>query len=73
MEFRPFGRDLQGETIQDVRGITVRTNLEYLETLVTCKYGDEAAPAALEKLVGLLNERIHDRTYHLTVAFLQNH
>ena len=72
MEFRPFGRDHQGETIQDVSGITVRANLEYLETLVTRKYGADAAPAALEKLVMLLNERITDCTYHVTVDFLKN-
>jgi len=72
MEFRPFGKDLQGVTIQNVSGITVRANLEYLETLVTCKSGPEAAQAALEKLVGLLNKRIPDRTYHVTVDFLKN-
>jgi signal transduction histidine kinase len=72
MEFRPFGKDRQGATIQNVSGITVRANLEYLETLVTCKYGPESAQAALEKLVGLLNERIPDRTYHVTVDFLKN-
>jgi len=72
MEFRPFGRDHQGGTIQDVSGITVRANLEYLETLVTRKYGVEAAQGALEKLVALLNERIPDRTYHVTVDFLKN-
>ena len=72
MEFRPFGKDHQGTTIQNVSGITVRANLEYLETLVTRKYGPEAAQAALEKLVRLLNERIPDRTYHVTVDFLKN-
>ena len=72
MEFRPFGRDHQGGIIQNVSGITVRANLEYLETLVTRKYGGEAAQAALEKLVVLLNERIPDQTYHVTVDFLKN-
>ena len=72
MEFRPFGRNLKGETIQDVSGITVQANLEYLETLITRKYGSEAASAALEKLVLLLNTRIPDRTYHVTVDFLKN-
>lgn len=72
MEFRPFGRNLEGGTIQDVSGITVRANLEYLETLVTRKHGIEAAQAALEKLVVLLNERIPIRTYHVTVDFLKN-
>jgi hypothetical protein len=72
MDFRPFGRNLEGRTIQDVSGITVRANLEYLETLVTRKYGIEAAQAALKQLVVLLNERIPDRTYHVTVDFLKN-
>jgi signal transduction histidine kinase len=72
MEFRPFGKDLQGATIQDVSGITVRANLEYLETVVTRRHGADAAKAALEKLVSLLNERIPDRTYHVTVDFLKN-
>jgi len=72
MEFRPFGRARDGATIQDVSGITVRANLEYLEAVVTQKHGAEAAQAALEKLVLLLNERIHDRTYHVTVDFLKN-
>ncbi len=72
MEFRPFGRDSKGHTIQDVSGITVRANLEYLETLVTRQHGVEAAPAALDKLIILLNERIPDRTYHVTVDFLKN-
>ncbi len=72
MEVRPFGRDHQGGTIQDVSGITVRANLEYLESLVTRKSGVEAAQASLEKLVKMLNERISDRTYHVTVDFLKN-
>ena len=72
MEFRPFGRNRQGKTIQDVSGITVRANLEYLELLVTRKHGVEAAQTAVEKLVLLLNERIPDRTYHVTVDFLKN-
>ena len=72
MEFRPFGKDLQGATIRDVSGITVRANLEYLEAVVTQRHGPDAAKAALEKLVSLLNERIPDRTYHVSVDFLKN-
>lgn len=72
MEFRPFGKDLQGETIQDVSGITVRANLEYLEDVITRRQGPEAAKTALDNLVALLNERIPDRTYHVTVDFLKN-
>ncbi|MEJ2231051.1 MAG: ATP-binding protein [Nitrospirales bacterium] len=72
MEFRPFGKDLQGATIQDVSGITVRANLEYLEDVITRRKGPEAAKTALDNLVSLLNERIPDRAYHVTVDFLKN-
>jgi signal transduction histidine kinase len=72
MEFRPFGKDLQGATIQDVSGITVRANLEYLEDVITRRQGSEAAQTAIDNLVALLNERIPDRTYHVTVDFLKN-
>jgi len=72
MEFRPFGKDPQGATIQNVSGIAARANLEYLEDIITRKQGHEAAQAALERLVTLLNERIPDRTYHVTVPFLKN-
>ncbi len=72
MEIRPFGKDLQGATIQDVSGITVRANLEYLEDVITRRQGSEAAQKALDTLVALLNERIPDRTYHVTVDFLKN-
>ncbi|PJA78151.1 MAG: hypothetical protein CO149_05595 [Nitrospirae bacterium CG_4_9_14_3_um_filter_51_5] len=73
MEFRPFGKDLQGATIQDVSGIAIRANLEYLEDSIKDRQGSEAAGAALDTLVALLNERIPDRTYHVTVDFLKNH
>lgn len=72
MEFRPFGKDHQGATIQDASGITVRANLEYLESIVAQKHGADAASASLDKLVILLNERIPDPTYHVTVDFLKN-
>ncbi|WP_447964226.1 ATP-binding protein [Nitrospira sp. Ecomares 2.1] len=73
MEFRPFGKDTQGATIQDVSGIAIRANLEYLEEAIKQRQGPEAAEAALGTLVALLNERIPDRTYHVTVDFLKNH
>ena len=41
MEFRPFGKEVNGERIQDVSGITVRANLEYLEDMVTQSFMDE--------------------------------
>ncbi len=72
MEFRPFGKDLQGQTIQDVSGITVRANMEYLEELVTRTQGAEAVEQTLEQLVDLLNHRIPDRTYHVNIDFLKN-
>jgi signal transduction histidine kinase len=72
MEFRPFGKDLHGATIQDVSGITVRANLEYLEDIIRRRHGSEAAEAALHTLVTLLNQRIPDQTYHVTVDFLKN-
>ena len=49
MEFRPFGKDLQGATIQDVSGITVRANLEYLETVVTRKHGVRRSQSRIGK------------------------
>lgn len=73
MEFRPFGKDTQGATIQDVSGIAIRANLEYLEEAIKQRQGPEAAEAALSTLVALLNERIPDRTYHVTVDLLKNH
>lgn len=72
MQFRPFGRDSQGRTIQDVSGITVRANLEYLEDLVSRDQGREAGRRALDRLVTLLNERIPDKHYHVTLDFLKN-
>lgn len=73
MEFRPFGKDPHGATIQDVSGIAIRANLEYLEEAIRQRQGPEAAEEALSTLVALLNERIPDRTYHVTVDFLKNH
>jgi signal transduction histidine kinase len=72
MQFRPFGRDSQGRTIQDVSGITVRANLEYLEDLVSRDQGREAGRQTLDRLVTLLNERIPDKHYHVTLDFLKN-
>ena len=72
MVFRPFGRDHHNARIQDASGITVQANLEYLEKVVTQRHGTNAATAALEKLVLLLNERIPDQTYHVTIDFLKN-
>ncbi|MGE0474621.1 MAG: ATP-binding protein [Nitrospirales bacterium] len=72
LAYRPFGKDAQGNTIQDVSGITVRANLEYLEDLIARQEGPEAAEQALSRLVTLLNERIPDPSYHVTLDFLKN-
>lgn len=72
MAYHPFGTDAQGHTIQDVTGITVRANLEYLEDLISRKEGPEAAQQTLAKLVTLLNDRIPDASYHVTLDFLKN-
>lgn len=72
MAYRPFGKDAQGHTIQDVSGITVRANLEFLEDLIARQEGPEAARQALSRLVTLLNERIPDSSYHVTLEFLRN-
>ena len=72
MAYRPFGKDAHGHTIQDVSGITVRANLEFLEDLIARQEGPEAAREALSRLVTLLNERIPDPSYHVTLEFLRN-
>ena len=72
MEFRPFGKEANGERIQDVSGIIVRANLEYLEDVVTQRHGQKAGEQAIQDLVKLLNERIPDHTLHVTPEFLKN-
>jgi signal transduction histidine kinase len=72
MEFRPFGTNPNGEKIRDVSGVAVRANMEYLEEVVTRARGAQAGKHAVETLVRLLNERIPDRAYHVTIPFLMN-
>ena len=72
MEFRPFGQELDGERIQDVSGMTVRANLEYLKDLVTRSRGREAGDSVIGELVDLLNARIPDPAFHVTSEFLKN-
>ena len=72
IEFRPFGKEANGERIQDVSGITVRANLEYLEDVVTHRSGQEAGQKAIQDLVTLLNKRIPDQAFHVTSDFLKN-
>ena len=71
MEFRPFGVDDRGESIQDFAGMVIKDNVEYLEECVRKTRGDEA-DHVVEDLARLLNERIRDSAYHVTPAFLKN-
>lgn len=72
MEFRPFGREQNGQMIRDVSGISVRAHLEYLQEVVSQARGPRAGEAVLDKLVELVNERIPDPAYHVTLEFLNN-
>ena len=72
MEFRPFGHELNGERIQDVSGVIVRANLDYLQDLVTRSRGQEAGTAIVEELVDRLNASIPDTTFHVSAQFLKS-
>ena len=72
MEFRPFGKNVNGELIQDVIGVSVRANLEFLEETVTQHKGRAAGERVVTDLVNLLNERIPDRAFHVSPEFLKN-
>ena len=72
MEFQPFGRKPDGSWIRDLSGVVTRAHLEYLEDLMSRKYGENAGRLAVEQFVKLLNERIPDRAYHVTESFLRN-
>ncbi len=72
MECRPFGVDAEGRKIRDASGVTVLANVEYLEDLIGKARGPEAGRDAVEELCRRLNERIGDRAYHVTPAFLRN-
>ncbi len=72
MEFRPFGRELDGARIQDVSGVIVRANIDYLEDLITRSRGSEAGASVIQELVDLLNARILDQAYHVTSESLKN-
>ena len=72
MEFRPFGKDPSGTTIRDMSGVSIRSNVEYLEESVARTRGVEAGKHIVEELVNLLNGRIPDRAYHITSKFLRN-
>ncbi len=72
MDHRPFGMDASGKMIRDASGIKIRAYVDYLEDVVASKKGPDAGARALDELARLLNERIHDPTYHVTPAFLKN-
>ena len=72
MEFRPFGMDEKGEKIRDVTGIKVNAYVTHLDETMSKKENPEAGRRAVDELCSLLNERIPDRTYHVTPSFLRN-
>jgi signal transduction histidine kinase/class 3 adenylate cyclase len=72
MEFRPFGKDEDGHVIRDMAGVSIRSNVEYLEECVAHARGPVAGTRAVEDLVRLLNERIPDWAYHVTAERLRN-
>ncbi|MBA5867430.1 MAG: GAF domain-containing protein [Nitrospira sp. CR1.3] len=72
MKFRPFGTDVDGTAIRDMTGVSIRSNVEFLEEFVSKHYGSEAGKHAVDDLVSRLNERIQDRAYHVTAKFLKN-
>lgn len=72
MEFRPFGKDPKGRKIQDVSGLTIRANVEYLQECVAHEKGPHAGAESVQQLVTLLNERIADPAFHVSSDFLKN-
>ena len=72
MEFRPFGRDQNGDKIRDISGTIVKANVENLEACVSRNGDPQAAARATQELCRLLNERLHDSEYHVTPKFLNN-
>ncbi|HSQ49904.1 MAG TPA: ATP-binding protein, partial [Nitrospiraceae bacterium] len=72
MEFRPFGLDVQGHTIRDLSGMSIRAIVVYLEKFLARERGAVAGRQAVEELCVLLNQRIKDPVYHVTPDFLKN-
>jgi signal transduction histidine kinase/ActR/RegA family two-component response regulator len=72
MEFRPFGLDVQGQTIRDLSGMSIRAIVVYLEKFLSLERGAVAGGQAVEELCRLLNQRIKDPVYHVTPVFLKN-
>jgi signal transduction histidine kinase/predicted hydrocarbon binding protein/uncharacterized protein (DUF2267 family) len=72
MEFQPFGKERDGIAIRDLSGIVIRASVEELEEVVGRPRGGHAGQHIVDELVRLLNERISDKAYHVTVEFLKN-
>ncbi|MCC2642892.1 MAG: protein of unknown function, putative Histidine kinase [Nitrospira sp.] len=72
MEFRPFGLDDRGEKICDISGVIVQSNVDYLCDHLSRVAGPSAAGQAMDRLCELLNDRLPDRTYHVSPDFLRN-
>ncbi len=72
MFFQPFGRDQDGKPICDMYGVSIQSNVEYLEESVDRIEGPGAGKRRVEELVGLLNERIRNPAHHVTSKFLKN-
>jgi signal transduction histidine kinase len=72
MKFRPFGTDVDGTVIRDMTGVSIRSNVEFLEESIAKHHGSEAGKRAIDDLVNRLNDRIPDRAYHVTARFLKN-
>ena len=72
MEFRPFGNQPSGEPIQDVSGITVKANVDFLAEVAARSGGPDAGKVVFQELVERLNARIPDPAYHVTPEFHRN-
>ena len=72
MEFRPFGLDDRGEKICDISGVIVQSNVDYMCDHLSRTAGPAAAAQTLDRLCELLNNRLPDRTYHVSPDFLRN-
>ena len=72
MAYRPFGKEENGEKIQDVSGISVRAMVTFLEEYITQRDGAQAGKEAVQKACELLNGRISEPAYHVTPKFLLN-
>ena len=72
IQYRPFGKEENGELIRDTLGVKVHAYVDYLEESVTQSLGPQAGKEAVQTLCRLLNERIADSAYHVSPKFLKN-